>query len=214
LTFFFCSYSSSDDKDKFLPLSLEALIQRDFEEYEKKKKAADDITTTTVEEKSADGTITTTTTTTTTKVETVVVNKTAAAAASATTPTTPTTNTKPDSDLIPDKSATADVSETSSSGTSTAPASPNADPRIINERYARQRKQRGYNYGDEVAAESKNEGEKGKVAIPYDDPNSVYVGLRVYTHKDVPAVVVGKLKVDSEKEVLAQRVESTEVKAA
>ncbi|KAF8799618.1 hypothetical protein BYT27DRAFT_7201221 [Phlegmacium glaucopus] len=40
----------------------------------------------------------------------------------------------------------------------------------------------------------KKEEEKGKVMIPHDDSNSVYVGLRVYTHNNVPAVVVGCLK--------------------
>ena len=34
--------------------------------------------------------------------------------------------------------------------------------------------------------------------IPHDDSNSIYVGLRVYTHKDVPAVVVGRLKAKKE----------------
>lgn len=36
--------------------------------------------------------------------------------------------------------------------------------------------------------------EKGKVAVPHDDEDSVYVGLRVYSQKDVPVVVVGRLK--------------------
>ena len=38
--------------------------------------------------------------------------------------------------------------------------------------------------------------EKGKVAVPHDDPNMVFVGLRVYTHKDVPASVVGELRTE------------------
>ncbi|KAF8814237.1 hypothetical protein BYT27DRAFT_7179669, partial [Phlegmacium glaucopus] len=50
------------------------------------------------------------------------------------------------------------------------------------------------NHGDSTAVETEKEEEKGKVTIPHDDSNAVYVGLRVYTHKDVPAVVVGCLK--------------------
>ena len=146
-----------------------------------------------------------------------MVNKTAAATG---TTTTNNNDTKPDSefspDPIPDKSATVDVSgesEVSSGGTVT-PAAPNADPHttsVVSDRYAHQRKQRGYNYGDDAADGAKKEEEKGKVVIPHDDPNSIYVGLRVYTHNDVPAVVVGKLKADSEKEV--QPAASTEIKA-
>jgi len=173
------------------------LIQRDFEAYEKKKKAAEETTTTTVEEKKADGTVTTTTTTTTTtKVETVVVNK------SATTATTATTKVDdPPADPIPDKPTPIDVSVESDvpSGTVT-PAAPNADsntpPDSIREGHAREGRSRGYNnnnnYGD--STETKKEDEKGKVTVPHDDSNSVYVGLRVYTHKDAPAVVVGRLK--------------------
>lgn len=36
--------------------------------------------------------------------------------------------------------------------------------------------------------------QESQMTMPYNDPNSVYVGLRVYTHKEVPAVVVGCLK--------------------
>ena len=170
------------------------MILRDFEEYEKKKKAEGETKTTTVEEKTADGTVTTTTTTTTTtKVETVVVNKSA---------NSTTTKADPSPDPIPDKPAPIDVPVESNapSGTVT-PAAPNADfatpPDSISnfregKRHARQSTPRGYNYGD--APETKKEDETGKVTVPHDNPNSVYVGLRVYTHKDVPAVVVGRLK--------------------
>ena len=41
-------------------------------------------------------------------------------------------------------------------------------------------------------------GKKGKMTFSHDDLNSVYVGLRVYTHKDVPAVIVGHLKSPSD----------------
>ncbi|TFK24068.1 cysteine proteinase [Coprinopsis marcescibilis] len=36
--------------------------------------------------------------------------------------------------------------------------------------------------------------EKDKIPVPYSDINSVCVGLRVYTYKEVPATVVGRLK--------------------
>ncbi|KAF8797356.1 cysteine proteinase [Phlegmacium glaucopus] len=187
----------TDDKKKFLPATLETLIQRDFEEYEKKKKASEETTTTKTEEKTEDGTVTTTTTTTTTKVETIVVNKTAGTA-------TTTTATKV-VDPVPDKPVPTDVSvesDTATSGTVT-PAAPNADSHTppdsvsVSEGNVRESTQRGSsnnNYGDTADSETKKEEEKGKVTIPHDDSNSVYVGLRVYTHKDVPAVVVGRLK--------------------
>lgn len=41
--------------------------------------------------------------------------------------------------------------------------------------------------------------EGGKVTVPYDDTNHVTIGLRVYTNKDVPASVVGRLR-DEKKE--------------
>ena len=189
-------------------MPLETLIQQDFEEYEKKKKAADEIKTTVVEEKTKDGIITTTTTTTTTtKVETVVVNN-------KTTSTDPTTKDDPSPVPVPDKLIPTDnisVAESDSPSGTITPAAPNADPPessvFINERHARQSTQRGYNknnnntgngnYGD--SSDAGKEEEKGKVNIPHDDPNSVYVGLRVYTHKDVPAVVVGRLKKATDK---------------
>jgi len=36
--------------------------------------------------------------------------------------------------------------------------------------------------------------EGGKATVPYDDTDTVFIGLRVYTNKDVPVVVTGKLK--------------------
>ena len=38
--------------------------------------------------------------------------------------------------------------------------------------------------------------EKGKFTVPQADENTVYIGLRVYTHRDVPAVVVGRVKAE------------------
>lgn len=45
-----------------------------------------------------------------------------------------------------------------------------------------------------AAATTETPPEKGQVAVPYSDNNTVYVGLRVYTKKEVPVVVVGRLK--------------------
>ena len=36
--------------------------------------------------------------------------------------------------------------------------------------------------------------QKVKMTMLYNDPNSIYVGLWIYTHRDVAAVVVGHLK--------------------
>ncbi|KAF8808297.1 cysteine proteinase [Phlegmacium glaucopus] len=174
LTFIHSSYPSykefkTDGKKQFLPASLDTLIQR----------------------KTEDGTVTTTTTTMT-KVKTIVVNKTAATA---------TTKVV---DPVPDKPVPTDVSvesNTATSGTVT-PAAPNADSHTPpdSEGNVRESTQCGYNnnntnnnYGD-TTGETKKEEEKGKVTIPHNDSNSWYVGLRVYTHKDVHAVVVGCLK--------------------
>lgn len=38
-----------------------------------------------------------------------------------------------------------------------------------------------------------------KYVIVRNDEDSLYLGLRVYTHKDAPAVVVGRLKAEPEK---------------
>jgi hypothetical protein len=178
------------------------LIERDFDEYDKKKKAAEETAiSTSVEEKSADGTVTTTTTTTTTtKVETIVVNKTAAI-------TTKDSSMYSSPDLVPDKPAAVDVSAESDTSIDTiTTVAPNIDSdtppdstSVFNDGHARENAPHGYNYGE--STDTKKEEEKGKVTIPHDDPNSIYVGLRVYTHKDVPAVVVGRLKATKPEEV-------------
>ena len=200
------------DKDKFLPLSLESLIQLDYDEYEqKKKKAAEETTTSTsVKEDTGDGggiVTTTTTTTTTTKVETIVVNKKAAAANTIIKLDPPSS---PADLVVPDKPALSVETERPTVNGNITPTAPNIDTNtppdsnsvVSNEGYARENsQQRGYNYGD--TTDTKKEEEKGKVVIPHDDSNSIYVGLRVYTHKDVPAVVVGRLKA-IKKEVKAE----------
>ncbi|KAF8808292.1 hypothetical protein BYT27DRAFT_7241740 [Phlegmacium glaucopus] len=150
--------------------SLETLIRRDFNEY-KKKKACKESTTTKTEGKTEDGIVTTSTTTTTsTKVETVVVNKTAATATTRYQSVVQSHQLHQMQTLIPLLIALASVK--------------GMYVRVCN----------NGNYGDSTAVETEKEEEKGQVTIPHDDLNSVYVGLRVYTYKDVPAVVVGHLK--------------------
>lgn len=43
--------------------------------------------------------------------------------------------------------------------------------------------------------------------IKRDDEDDVYLGLRVYTHKDIPAVVVGRLRVMPEKKSVGQNLD-------
>ncbi|KAF8799617.1 cysteine proteinase, partial [Phlegmacium glaucopus] len=160
--------SSFATKKQFLPATLETLIQHDFGEYEKKKKPSEDTTTTKTEQKNGRWNL-----------KIVVVNKTAATAT--------TTATKV-VDPIPDKPVPTDVSvesDTATGGTVT-PAAPNADSHTppdsvsVNEGNVCESTQRGYNnsnYGDSIAVETEKEEEKGKVTIPHDDLNSVYVGM-------------------------------------
>lgn len=42
--------------------------------------------------------------------------------------------------------------------------------------------------------------EPTKYVITRDDEDALYLGLKVYTHKDVPVVVVGRLKAEPEKD--------------
>ncbi|KAF8808302.1 hypothetical protein BYT27DRAFT_7210948 [Phlegmacium glaucopus] len=164
---------SIHDKNQFLLASLETLIQCDFKEYKKKTKASKETATTKTEEKMKDGTVTATTTTTTTtmtKVETVMVNNTAANMAKATTTATKSHQPHQMQTLIPLLIALVSVKETY--------------VRVCNNITMPTTTM-------EIPPETGKEEEKGKVTMPHDDSNSVYVGLRVYTHKDVPAVVVG-----------------------
>ena len=187
-------------QSQYIPTRLEALIEKDFEEYEKKKKEEADTESITVEKINEDGTVTTTTTTTTTKVETVTVSN--------------TKSIKPDANTIPHPSslippAKADLTSSRpaspSSGTATPAVTNPVDdanvpdqrlhsqttPRMANSRMA----PRGIDYGD--APPTPPAEEKGKIPVPQEDQNSVYIGLRVYTNKEVPAVVVGRLKADA-----------------
>ncbi|KAJ3507029.1 hypothetical protein NLJ89_g6535 [Agrocybe chaxingu] len=177
-----------------LPVSLDSLIEKDFKEFEKKKKAEGEITTTTVEQVTEDGTVTTTTTTTTTKVETVVITNKKVPATSTTEPT----GDKHDHTVTSPTMFDGPSEPSAPSGTVT-PAAPNVSPDDPNTSDSMSERQRASHdrlarprYGDEP--DTSGDDVKGKVTIPHDDPNSVYVGLRVYTHKDIPANIVGRLK--------------------
>ncbi|KAF8194986.1 hypothetical protein BJ912DRAFT_847616 [Pholiota molesta] len=173
------SYVQLIEQSKYLPKSLDELIKQDLKAYEKAQKdKAEEPTVVTEEKLGEDGSVTTTTTTTT-KVETVVVKKSVKTEA----PIEKEIKEKPEEKPASPKSTSAlslPSEQAPASGTVT-PAVPD-DPNTADASTDRLRGRRPM--------------EKGKVAVPHDDPNSVYVGLRVYTHKDAPAVVVGRLKPD------------------
>lgn len=196
----YSNFTCFSEQSKYLPKSLDELIKQDLEAYEKAQKAkAEEPTVVTEEKVGEDGSVTTTTTTTTTKVETVVVKK----SVKTETPLEKEIKEKPAEKPTSPKSTpvlSLPSEQAPASGTVTpaVPDDPNtADPstdRLRGRRPSGQMSPTGADtYGDAPDATSV---EKGKVAVPHDDPNSVYVGLRVYTHKDAPAVVVGRLKPD------------------
>ncbi|KAF9038120.1 hypothetical protein BJ165DRAFT_1353090 [Panaeolus papilionaceus] len=159
------------DNKAHLPPTLEDLIEADFAAYEKKKKKEAEVTTTTVETINDDGTVTTTTTTTTTKVESVTVKKAVTKDSTA----TATASTS---------SPTLSTSTETSKPAIEAPTQPSA-----------QSNTQTFAPGTTTAEEEKIE--KGKVKVPHLDSNTVTIGLRVYTNKDVPVTVAGRLKKDS-----------------
>ena len=219
LTFFSKKSSSS----KFLPPSLKTLIQCNFDKYQKKKKAPQKMMSMTVKTTSEDGTVTTTTITiimmmmtSKTKVQTVIVNKTVATMKN----NGDDKKVDPLPDSISDKS-TVSVQSNASSSTVT-PATQNTGscipPDGINiggVRHTSNSMQPAhytkYGYSDNLETEEedkkgnlgKNDNlgkkdKKDKMTFSHDDLNSVYVGLQVYTHKDVPAVIVGHSKLPSD----------------
>ncbi|KAF9552248.1 cysteine proteinase [Agrocybe pediades] len=182
---------------KYLPTALETLVLHDFEEYEKQKKEEEGVLKTVKEEVAADGTITRTITTTTTKVDTVVI------------PSDPTAMVKPPQstpakpNYIPLPPCSSPSTSVHGSCTPAAPDVPSAGGAPL--------ELRGVNTEDEAPvpgnpappppppppATAPQMPEKGKVLVDHDDPNTVTLGLRVYTHKDVPASIVGRLKAGS-----------------
>jgi hypothetical protein len=192
------NFTLFSEQSKYLPKSLDELIKQDLKAYEKaQKEKAGEPTVVTEEKFGEDGSIITTTTTT--KVETVVVKKSVKTEA----PIEKEIKEKPAEKPASPKSTSAlslPSEQAPASGTVT-PAVPD-DPNTADASTDRLRGRRpsgrmgptgADTYGDAPDATTV---EKGKVAVPHDDPNSVYVGLRVYTHKDAPAVVVGRLKPD------------------
>lgn len=179
------SVASNFDKEaqaKYLPIDLKSLIERDLKEYEKKKS----VESSTVEQVREDGTVTVTTTTVTTETKTVVVKQGSKATsndtATATRPATPGQVATPvDTDAAAPIIATESLNVPHDSRARMATADEEADADEADSSAA------------STAAETP---EKGKFAVPQADENTVYIGLRVYTHKDVPAVVVGRVKTE------------------
>lgn len=124
---------------------------------------------------------TTTTTTTTTTIEKVVVRGNASSVV-----------TVDESGPVVDvPTETTTTTTTSTSGTAT-PAAP--DPNVPDTVVEQQRSPKNKGREGEEKSDDDKEEMKGKILVDHDDPNSVCIGLRVYTHKDVPAVIVGRLK--------------------
>lgn len=189
----------AEDHSKYLPITLETLIKQDLEAYEKKKKAEDSVKKTVVEEVSEDGTVTTTTTTTTTTVQQVVVSSSKKVAPKSEVSKEDSASETPISPLI--VPSTIEPSTKSESSTPARPDVALEDPdgpesATGNAAKATKAARQALHGADDSDSASPASPEKGKVAVPHDDPNIVFVGLRVYTHKDVPASVVGRLKTE------------------
>lgn len=174
---------------------METLVEHDFEEYERKKKADAEVVKTVVEEVAADGTITRTVTTTTTKVETVVVPGDKKAVSNSDSTSTANSSGRKAPTPIPSEPA-----QSSTQNGSSTPAAPNdASAESLAQLTGRMDlRATSDNCGaGESGSPAAPTPDKGKVFVDHDDPNTVTVGLRVYTHKDVPAVIVGRLKAGS-----------------
>ncbi|KAF6759437.1 hypothetical protein DFP72DRAFT_885181 [Ephemerocybe angulata] len=159
-----------EDHTTYLGTSLQTLIETDFAEFEKKKAEDEKVKTSTTEEVSDDGTVTTTTTTVVTETKQIVVKS----------------ATKPKADGAPAETTpevtTVSTSESNAATGTAAPTAPTADGQATSA-----------TAGSTAPAVKV---EDGKVTVPYDDINNVVVGLRVYTNKDVPVTVVGRLRGD------------------
>lgn len=180
----------------FIPTPLDSLIDRDYKEYrkeqerqakeeaERKAKEAeesdesdnDSKESSTVESKEdEDGIETTTTTTTTTVVQTVKKVK------------------RPKMEGTPSNSkADSDKPKVNESG----PLS-QQDPRRLNIPDYIYQQEQAWTFAAVASSDSSDDPTKYK--ITREDEDDLYLGLRVYTHKDVPAVVVGRLKAEPEK---------------
>ena len=161
---------------KYLPIDLKSLIERDLKEYEKKKS----VESSTVEQVGEDGTVTVTTTTVTTETKTVVVKQGSKATSS-------------DTSTAPRPATPSQVATPADTDAITATESLNV-PHDTRARMATGDEEADADEADSSAASTAPETpEKAKFTVPQADENTVYIGLRVYTHKDVPAVVVGRV---------------------
>jgi hypothetical protein len=180
----------------FIPTSLNSLIDRDYKEYQKEqerkakeeteKKAKDaadaeksdddsDGKTTGDESRDVDedGVETITTTTTTTIVQTVKKVK------------------KPNTDVVSSKTGGPGKPKGNESG---APSQ--FDTRLLNLPDHMYQQEQEWTY---APGNSDSTPDPTKYVIMRAEEDDIYLGLRVYTHKDVPAVVVGRLKAQAEK---------------
>jgi len=174
-------------RTKYLPTSLDELIQQDLDEYEEKKKSEDSAVTN-VEEVGEGGSIITTTTTTVTVEKTVINGK--------TTSKNPMITIDESAPIVDAPTEVTTTTTKSTSGTAT-PAAPNVssdDPNVPDTVVDQLRNPKNKAANSDDKDDDDKEEMKGKVLVDHDDPNSVYVGLRVHTHKNVPAVIVGRLK--------------------
>jgi len=172
---------------KYLATSLDELIQHDVEDYEKKKESGDpDVIK---EEVNESGSIFTTTTTTTTIIEKVVVRGNATSKS----PVITIDESGPVID-VPTETTTTATTSTNGASTPAAPNDPSDDPNVPDTVAEQQKSPKNREARCEEKSDDDKEEMKGKILVDHDDPNAVYIGLRVYTHKEVPAVIVGRLK--------------------
>jgi len=177
----------SRKQKRYMPTTLEGLIKIDMEEYKKKKKKKNEADIVdTKETVNEDGTITTTTTTTTTMVETVIVKKTGkgdtkVAGKGAEMPI----STSAKSDVHPERS-------TNRTAAALAGLSDNSSESDDRDSFCPTPRHDNYGDGDGVPAPIPES--KGKVDIPHQSSDSVVVGLRIYTDKDVKCSVLGRLR--------------------
>lgn len=95
---------------------------------------------------------------------------------------------------IPTETTTTTTTSANGASTPAAPNDPLDDPNVPDTLAEQQRSPKNRGTKCEEKNDDDKEEMKGKILVDHDDPNGVYIGLRVYTHKDVPAVIVGRLK--------------------
>jgi len=170
----------SRKQKRYMPTTLEDLVKIDVDEYKKKENEAA-VVVTKEETVNEDGTTTTTTTsTTTTTVETIVVKKTGKGDIKPAKGTEPLMSTPAKSDVCPEPSTRGTLAPVI-----TALGSNDSDQDSICAPPCHE------NYGDAAAPVPEP---KAKVDIPHQSSDTVVVGLKIYTDKDVKCPVLGRLR--------------------